>query len=150
MVREAGGKYPNVIIEVLSDSTASTDRTLKKEIYQDIFRTPDYFWFDPDSSEFAGFHLVDGRYEPRAQNARGWCWSQQLGLFLGVSDGKLRYFTPDGERVPTPAEAALQDRQSVERQRANVAEERAVLAEEEAARERGKNARLAERFGYRS
>ena len=43
VVWEEEGKYPNVIIEILSDSTAATDRGEKKEIDQDTFRTPDYF-----------------------------------------------------------------------------------------------------------
>ena len=85
-VWEEGGKYPNVIIELLSESTAKTDRGLKKEIYQDIFRTPDYFWFDPNSLEFQGFHLVDGCYEPLPVDDEGRLWSQQLGLWLGVVD----------------------------------------------------------------
>ena len=42
-VWEEGGQYPNVVVELLSGSTAKTDRGLKKQIYQDIFRTPDYF-----------------------------------------------------------------------------------------------------------
>jgi Uma2 family endonuclease len=58
VIWEEGGKYPNVIVELLSDSTAKTDRGLKKEIYQDIFRTPDYFWFDPVSLEFEGFQWM--------------------------------------------------------------------------------------------
>jgi Uma2 family endonuclease len=62
VVWEEGGKYPNLIIEILSDSTADTDRGLKKQIYQDIFRTPEYFWFDPDSQEFKGFQLIAGIY----------------------------------------------------------------------------------------
>ena len=28
---------------------------------------------------------------------------------MGVEEGKLRYFTPTGELVPTPQEAALQE-----------------------------------------
>jgi Uma2 family endonuclease len=104
-VWEEGGKYPNVIIELLSDSTAKTDRGVKKEIYQDIFRTPDYFWFDPDSLEFQGFHLVDGRYEPLLPNDQGWLWSQQLQLWLGVVDRQLRFLTAAGRLVLTPQEA---------------------------------------------
>ena len=77
VVWEEDGKYPNIIIELLSDSTAKTDRGLKKQIYQDIFRTPDYFWFDPDTLEFEGFHLVDGAYEALAPNPQGFLWSQQ-------------------------------------------------------------------------
>ena len=52
-----GGKYPNFILEVLSDSTAQVDRGLKKQLYQDVFRTPDYFWFHPYTLEFKGFKL---------------------------------------------------------------------------------------------
>lgn len=104
-VWEEGGKYPNVIIELLSDSTAKTDRGLKKEIYQDIFRTPDYFWFDPASLKFQGFHLLDGQYEPLPANDEGRLWSQQLKLWLGVIDQQLRFFTPEGRLVLTPKEA---------------------------------------------
>ncbi len=63
VVWHENGKYPNIIIEILSQSTANSDRNLKKQIYQDTFRTPDYFWFDPNSLEFAGFVLVGGIYE---------------------------------------------------------------------------------------
>ena len=103
-VWEEGGKYPNLIVELLSDSTAKSDRGLKKQIYQDIFRTPDYIWFDPHSLEFEGFHLVDGLYQSIPQTEQGWRWSQQLGLYLGVHDGQLRFFTPEGQLVPTPEE----------------------------------------------
>ena len=108
------GKYPNFIIEILSDSTANTDRELKKKLYQDIFRTPDYFWFDPYTLEFAGFHLVDGKYQPLESNNQGHLWSQQLGLYLGISQGLLRFFTSEGDLVPTPEEAAESERQQRE------------------------------------
>lgn len=106
VVWEEDGKYPHVIIEILSDSTAETDRVLKKEIYQEIFRTPNYFWFDPTSLEFKGFQLMAGKYEEIAANEQGWLWSQQLELFLGVHDSQLRFFTPEGKLVPTPEEVA--------------------------------------------
>ena len=106
VVWEEEGKYPHVIIEILSDSTAETDRGLKKEIYQETFRTPNYFWFDPTSLEFKGFQLMAGKYEEIAANEQGWLWSQQLELFLGVHDSQLRFFTPEGKLVPTPEEVA--------------------------------------------
>ena len=111
VVWEEEGKYPNVIVELLSDSTAKTDRGLKKHIYQDTFRTPDYFWFDPYSLEFEGFHLVDGTYQPLEPTEQGWCWSQQLGLYLGVHQEQLRLFTAAGDLVPTPEEMAEAERQ---------------------------------------
>jgi len=106
VVWDEDGKYPNLIIEILSPKTADTDKGFKKKLYQDTFRTPDYFWFDPNTLEFAGFHLVDGDYQPLEQNAQGQLWSQQLGLFLGIHQNQLRFFTPEGKLVPTPEEVA--------------------------------------------
>jgi hypothetical protein len=121
VVWEEEGKYPNIIVELLSPSTADTDRGLKKQIYQDIFRTPDYFWFDPGRLEFAGFHLVDGRYEPLEPNPQGLLWSQQLQLFLGIHEPQLCFFSAGGQLVPTPEESAEEERQRAEQeqQRAN-------------------------------
>ncbi|WGV25006.1 Uma2 family endonuclease [Halotia branconii] len=114
VVWEEDGKYPHVIVEILSQSTAKTDKDLKKQIYQETFRTPDYFWFDPFTQEFAGFHLVDGEYQPLQMNEQGHLWSHQLGLHLGIYDGLLRFFTADGQLVPTPEETAEQAEQKVE------------------------------------
>jgi Uma2 family endonuclease len=128
-----GGRYPNVIVEVLSDSTAASDRGEKKRIYQDIFRTPDYFWIDPDTLEFAGFHLVDGLYQAIAPNESGLLWSQQLGLYLGLYERQLRFFTPAVQLVPTPEEAAQQAVQQAE-QEAIRAEQESRRAEQETLR----------------
>ena len=117
VVWEEDGKYPNVIVEILSSATADTDRGLKKQIYQDIWRTPNYFWFDPDTLEFKGFELLGGRYQELAPNEAGWLWSPQLELYLGVYNSKLRLFTPQGELIPTPEEAAQQERQRAEQER---------------------------------
>jgi Uma2 family endonuclease len=105
-VWQEDGKYPNVIVELLSDSTATTDRGAKKRIYQDVFRTPEYFWFSPHTLEFQGFLLVGGNYEAIEPNERGHLWSEQMQLFLGVENEKLRFLTPEGKLVPTPEEAA--------------------------------------------
>jgi Uma2 family endonuclease len=117
VVWEEDGKYPHVIVELLSNSTAKTDRTEKKQIYQEIFRTPDYFWFSPDTLEFQGFHLVDGKYQDIHPNEQGWLWSQQLQLFIGIYEQKLRFFTPESLLVPTPEEAAKTAQQQLELER---------------------------------
>ncbi len=109
-----GGKYPNVIVEILSDSTANIDKTRKKDLYQNTFRTPDYFWFDPNTLEFQGFVLIKGQYQAIIPNEQGHLWSEQLRLYLGILDGKLRYFTTEGDLVPTPQEFALQERSAKE------------------------------------
>lgn len=122
-VWEEDGRYPNLIVEILSASTRNLDRGLKKQIYQDVFRTPDYFWFDPETHELAGFHLVDGSYQPLAPDAEGRLWSTQLGLFLAVHEGALRFFTSEGALLPAAKELD-QQREAAEQQR-DAAEERA-------------------------
>lgn len=129
VVWEEGGKYPNLIVEILSPATASTDRGLKKQIYQDIFRTPEYFWFDPATHELQGFQLIGGTYQDLQPDARSWLWSQQLQLYLGVYRSQLRLFTPDGQLIATPEEASVQERERAEQER-----ERAEQAEQLAAR----------------
>ncbi len=130
VVYHEGGIYPHVIVEILSDSTAKADRTKKKLLYQNVFRTPNYFWFDPYTLEFQGFHLVAGEYVALELNRRGQLWSRELQLFLGVHEGKLRYFTPTGDLVPTTEEAwrQEQDRADRETQRAEIETQRAEEA----------------------
>lgn len=109
-----GGKYPNVIVEILSDSTAKVDRELKKELYQNTFKTPEYFWFDPASLEYEGWRLVEGIYQGIPRNQQGWRWSQELELYVGILEDKLRFWTESGELVPAPLEVALQERERAE------------------------------------
>ncbi|MDA0268901.1 MAG: Uma2 family endonuclease [Cyanobacteria bacterium] len=108
VVWEEGGQYPDLIIELLSPATAKTDRHLKKLLYQDRFRTPEYFWFSPETLEFEGYRLIGQHYEPIEANPSGQRWSEVLGLFLGIQDDVLRYFQLGGALVPTPEEAAVQ------------------------------------------
>ncbi|HAT16014.1 MAG TPA: hypothetical protein DCS91_22840 [Microcoleaceae bacterium UBA11344] len=115
VVWQEDGKYPDIIIELLSESTAKVDRNEKKILYQNRFRTPEYFWFDPEDLEFAGFRLIGQEYQAIVANESGRLWSDILELYLGIYEGKLRYFTLDGQLVPTPEEAALQAQQRAER-----------------------------------
>lgn len=133
VVWEEDGRYPDLIIELLSDSTASVDRNLKKALYQDRFRTPEYFWFSPDTCEFAGYRLVDTKYEAIPVNESGLLWSGVLNLYLGIHNEQLRYFSPAGELLSTPEEAALEAQQQAleAQQQAFAAQQRASqLAEQ--------------------
>lgn len=109
-------KFPNVIVEILSESTAEIDRGSKKQLYQDTFRTPDYFWFDPKTLEFRGFHLVGDEYQELQPNENGWLWSQQLGLYLGIYQSQLRFFTDQGQLVLTSEETAELEHQRAQRE----------------------------------
>lgn len=119
MIWEEGGKYPNLVIELLSNSTAMVDRVQKKDLYQEVWRVPDYFWFHPETLEFAGFHLVNGRYEAIVPSDTGRLWSQQLQLYLGIHERQLRWLSAEGDLIPFPEESehqrAEQERQAKER-----------------------------------
>ena len=139
------GQYPNVIVEIISPTTANTDKEFKKELYQNIFRTPNYFWFDPYTLELAGFHLVDGKYQPLTSNSQGHLWSTQLELYLGVEQEFLRFFTPEGKLVPRPEEIAEQAEERAEQaeERAGQAEQKAEQAEQKAGQAEERAERLA-------
>lgn len=66
-VWEEGGRAPDVIVEVLSDSTEQNDRGPKKEIYERILRVPEYYLFDPETEVVEGFRLAGGRYAHRGR-----------------------------------------------------------------------------------
>ncbi len=133
-------RYPNLIVEILSQKTAKADpkadRSDKKQLYQDTFQTPEYFWFDPVSLEFEGFVLRAGQYQAMAADLQGRRWSEQLGLYLGLWANQLRYFTPAGEWVPTPEEAAEQERLRAEQERLRAEHERLRAEQAEARAER--------------
>jgi hypothetical protein len=145
VVWDENGKYPNLIVEILSPTTAKTDRETKKELYQETFRTPEYFWFDPYTLEFVGFYLIHGKYQPVEPNEKGHLWSEKLGLYLGIDQGLLRYFTSDGTLVPTPEESAEieAERAEIEAKRAAMESERAEIEAKRAAMESEKSKRLA-------
>jgi Uma2 family endonuclease len=124
VVWNEGGKYPNVVIELLSSSTATVDRGTKKQLYQDVWRVPNYSWFHPETLEFAGFHLMDGKYQEIAPNPKGHLWSDQLELYLGIHEQKLRWFTSEGQVVPLPEE---QERQAMEQEHQRVLKLEAFL-----------------------
>ncbi len=134
VVWEEQGRYPDVIIELMSPSTASIDTGIKKDIYEQIFHTSDYFVFDPFKPDsLRGWHLnLDQGYQPITPNHRGWLWSERLGLWLGIWEGRilnvttnwLRFYDSEENLVFLPKEAA--------EAKANAAEAKAHAAEAKA------------------
>ena len=154
MVWQEEGHYPDVIIELQSPSTARYDETGKKDLYAQVFRTPDYFCVDPLSHKIKGWHLESGRYIALQPNEAGHLWCAQLGLWLGWWEGLYqerrnhwaRFFDQDGNVVPCSAEEEAQ-RAEAEAQRAEAeaqrAEAEAQRAEAEAQRAREAEAEVA-------
>jgi Uma2 family endonuclease len=129
---EEEGKYPNLVIELLSSSTVRVDKGPKKILYQDVWRLPEYYWFDPETLELAGFRLVDSHYQPIEPTAAGYLPSQQLELLLGIHENKLRWFTAEGELIPLPEEA---ERQKAEQERQRADQERQRADQEQQSKE---------------
>jgi len=141
------GRYPDLIIELLSPSTANVDRTAKKTLYESTFRTPEYFLYEPESEELEGFRLLDGAYQPVKPGTKpgfqGRLWSRQLGLWLGRWQGRrtgldatwLRLYDSDGRLIPT-AEESERGRADAEYQRAESERQRADAERQRAEAER--------------
>jgi Uma2 family endonuclease len=152
VVWEEDGRYPDVIVEFMSPSTAKIDTGIKKTLYSETFHTANYFVYDPfDSNSLQGWYLDSAqRYQSLSPNDRGWLWCEKLGLWLGTWEGSirreppsgtchwLRFYDEAGQLIPLFEEAAQQQAEE-ERLRAEAAR---LQAEEE----RSRAERLAERL----
>ncbi|MBD2091119.1 Uma2 family endonuclease [Microcoleus sp. FACHB-1515] len=137
---EEDGRYPDVIVELLSPSTATVDRTTKKALYERVFRTADYYVFDPfNPSTFEGWHLSNQRYHALQPNTQGRLWCETLGLWLGTWTGSvqrepptgtcewLRFYDAQGNLILLPEE---QERSRAEQAEIQLAQERERLREQ--------------------
>lgn len=130
VVWEEDNRFPDIIVELLSESTESIDRGSKFIRYRDLFKTAEYYLYDPLSHELEGYRLDDGRYRPISP-VRGVLHCEPLNLGLTVRGSWLRWITPDGLVLPTGDERAEEAEE-----RAEEAEERAQEARELAEQER--------------
>jgi Uma2 family endonuclease len=155
VVWEEEGRYPNVIIELMSPSTARNDKTIKKDLYERTFRTPAYYVYDPfDPTSFEGWHLgASQRYQPIQPNDQGWLWCEPLGLWVGTWEGCIRREPMSGSchwlrfYDETGALVLLQDEiAQAAQQEAQAAQQEAQAAQQEAQATRHKADRLAARL----
>ncbi len=138
---EEGGKLPEVVVELTSPSTEHVDRGDKMRIYAQIWRTPAYFIFDPDSEKLDGFALDTARriYVPLAANPNGDFPVGPLELCIGLRPTRyreherrfVRWIDAGGNALPIAQERAERERERAERER-----ERAERERERAERER--------------
>jgi Uma2 family endonuclease len=93
-------RYPDVIIELMSDSTADQDVGEKKDLYEQVFQTHEYFVFEPqDADSLQGWRLKNNRYQPIKPNKQGWLWSQSLSLWVGTWYGVIDHDPPQDDCV---------------------------------------------------
>jgi Uma2 family endonuclease len=133
---EEGGRLPDVVFEMLSPSTAKTDRTEKRDLYARVFGSAEYFMYEPATQKLEGLRLAGRFYQPIPPDDQGRLWSEELGASVGLWHGEveerqgdwIRLFRPDGSLIPTKDEAERQRadaanlRAEAERQRADAAE----------------------------
>jgi len=126
-VEAEGNLYPTLIIEMLSQSTEEHDRGYKMRIYQDVFRTPDYFLFESSTGGVECYQLKRGVYRRSHSDRRGHFRCLSLELSVGVVNWQLRWFDKRGKLLPEYQE--LRERAdraelcaAVERERADRAE----------------------------
>ncbi len=123
VVWQEGMRYPDLIIELLSDTTRKTDKGEKKKIYEQVFRTSEYYIYDPFSHEFEGYRLSGGRYKTIKPDRENKIYSPVTDMWLAIRDGWLKWMTVDGYVLPSHEE--LSEMFGQERQRAEQAENRA-------------------------
>ncbi len=145
VVWEEGGRAPNVIVEITSETTEHIDRGPKMRIYGALLRVPFYAIFDPFSGVLDAFRFDadHNRYTPIAKDARGYVRCEPLDLWMGVVPAYLAHYRVEapwlrwidgaGEPLPLSSERAAREA------------ERAAREAERAAREAERAAREAER-----
>jgi Uma2 family endonuclease len=143
---EEGGRLPDVVLEIISESTENVDRGEKMRIYAQVWRTPAYFIFDPESGKLDGFRLDADRrrYVPLSPDAAGDLPVAPLGLKLGLRRTQyrdydqpfVRFIDPDGHALPTAQERAESEHARAESEHARAESEHARAESEHARAER--------------
>lgn len=133
VVWHEGMRFPDLIIELLSDSTRAVDKGEKKALYERVFHTSEYYLYDPFSQEFTAYHLHGTRYQEITPDEQGRLYSPAAKLYLTVHEDWLRWLTPAGELIPTPQELADQERQRADQEQLR-AEQEQQRAEQESQR----------------
>ncbi len=157
VVWQEDGRYPDVIVELMSPSTAALDLGKKKLLYEQTFKTGHYFVYDPFVPEsLQGWKLGEKfRYEEITPNERGWLWCDSLGLWLGTWSGTilretatwLRFYDAAGNLVKLSFELAQEERERASRAESNLKleQERACRAESNLKLEQERASRVEDR-----
>ncbi len=114
---------PQVVFEILSPGNRLAEMTAKFEFY-DRYGVEEYYIYDPDRIDFAGWCQQDGRLQG-ISNIAGWI-SPRMGVRFELRE-ELEIYTPAGELFLSPLEIA---------QKAEAAKMRATVAEAQIQQER--------------
>jgi Uma2 family endonuclease len=127
------GRTPDVVIELVSKSTAAHDLGPKKAVYARL-KVADYFVFDPETGDLHSFRLDHGgTYRSVLPLASGRTPCGETGLELGlhnvvyqaIEGPWLRWFTPEGVMLPIAEEIVHAERARADRESEQAKQERA-------------------------
>jgi Uma2 family endonuclease len=134
VVWEENGRLPDVVVEIVSETSEQRDREDKMRLYERVLRIPEYFLFDPFTAQLDGFVLdaARGKYKRLEPDARGWLWSQRLGLWVGAVRSRyqdietqwLRWIDADGNVLRHPQERAEQEKHRAEQEKQRAEQEK--------------------------
>lgn len=114
VVWEEGGRVPNVIVEMVSESTRRIDLIDKLELYTRTLLIPEYFCVDPVQRRIVGWRRYKASVEP-IEDEDGRLWCSELEAYIGWWEGYYhapptgwfpRLFDVHGNLIPIFKEAA--------------------------------------------
>jgi Uma2 family endonuclease len=121
------GIAPQVVFEILSPGNRLAEMQRKLSFY-DRYGVNEYYIYDPDRIDFAGWIRVDGKLES-IEEPQNWV-SSLLTIRFNLEPDTLTIYRPDGQPFLNFGDLDLR-RQAAE-QRADTAEQRADTAEQRA------------------
>ena len=129
------GIVPQVVFEILSPGNRLAEMQRKLSFYDSRSETlcerygvNEYYIYDPDRIDFAGWIGVDGKLES-IEEPQSWV-SPQLGIRFSLEPDTLQIYRPDGQ--PFLSFGDLDLRRQAAEQRADIAQQRADTAEQRA------------------
>jgi Uma2 family endonuclease len=122
------GIAPQVVFEILSPGNRLAEMQRKLSFYE-RYGVSEYYIYDPDRIDFAGWMRTDGSLES-IEEPQSWV-SPRLGVRFSLEPDTLQIYRPDSQPFSSFVDLDL-SRQAAE-QRADNAEQRADTAEQRAA-----------------
>ena len=115
------GIAPQVVFEILSPGNRLAEMQRKLSFYERHV-VSEYYIYDPDRIDFAGWMRVDGKLES-IEEPQNWV-SPLLGIRFDLEPNSLQIYRPDGQ--PFLSFGDLDLRRQAAEQRADIAEQRAA------------------------
>ncbi|WP_164928653.1 Uma2 family endonuclease [Gloeobacter violaceus] len=125
---EEGDVAPQVVFEVLSPGNTVPEMS-RKLLFYERFGVEEYYLYDPDRFDLAGFVRRDDRLDP-VDAMQGWV-SPRLGVRFALADnGDLVLVRPDS--LPFESYQAVARRAEAERLQTQMAQQETQMARQEA------------------